>query len=88
MNYYYCSKCHRITQRDSDAKKIKSTCEETGKKGFITKIKNADELATKLRKVFLKNQFDLDSFKPKQRIFLEMAFEQGAKVVFNALEQK
>jgi thymidylate kinase len=85
MNYYYCSKCHAITKRESKAKKIKSICDATGKKVFITNIKNADELATKLRKAFLKNTFDLKSFKPKERIFLYMAFEQGAKVVFNRL---
>jgi len=85
MNYYYCSKCHAITKRESKAQKIKSTCDTTGKKVFITKIKNADELAIKLRKEFLKNAFELKTFKPKDRMFLEMAFEQGAKVVFNGL---
>lgn len=85
MNYYYCSKCHAITQRDSKAQKIKSMCDATGKTVFITRIKNADELAIKLRKAFLKNSFQLESFKPKERVFLEMAFEQGAKVLFNAL---
>ena len=60
-------------------------CDATNKTVFITRIKNADELATKLRKFFLKNAFELNSFKPKERMFLEMAFEQGAKVVFNGL---
>jgi TRAP-type uncharacterized transport system substrate-binding protein len=85
MNYYYCSKCHTITQRDSKAQKIKSMCDLTGKTVFITRIKNADELAIKLRKVFLKNLIGLNSFKTKEKLFLEMAFEQGAKVVINAL---
>ena len=85
MNYYYCSKCHAITKRESKAQKIKSMCDTTGKTVFITRIKNADGLAVKLRKAFLKNAVELDSFKPKERMFLEMAFEQGAKVVFNSL---
>ena len=85
INYYYCNKCHAISQRESKAKKIKSICDETKQTVFITKIKNADELAVKMRKVFLKNAIDLDSFKPKQRMFLELAFEQGVKVVFNSL---
>jgi hypothetical protein len=85
MSYYYCSECHAITKRESKAQKIKSNCEATGKKIFITKIKDADELAVKLRKGFLKNAFELKTFKPKERMFLEIAFEQGAKVVFNGL---
>lgn len=85
MNYYYCSKCHAITQRDSKAQKIKSMCDITGKTVFITRIKNADKLAEILQKEFLKNQFDLKSFTKKEKLFLKMAFEQGAKVVFNSL---
>jgi hypothetical protein len=85
MNYYYCPKCHAITQRESNAEKIKSMCDETGKTVFITKIKNADDLAIKLRKAFLKNKFNLKSFTPKEKLFLECAFEQGAKVVLNSL---
>jgi hypothetical protein len=86
MNYYYCSQCHTITKRESYAKKIKSTCSETDKTAFLTKIENADQFAIKMRKAFLKNQFELSSFKKKDRMFLEQAFEQGAKVVFNALD--
>ncbi len=85
MNYYYCSQCHAITKRESKAQKIKSMCDTTGKTVFITRIKNADKLAIKLRKTFFKNVFELNSFKPKERMFLERAFEQGAKVVFNGL---
>ncbi len=85
MNYYYCSECHSITKRESKAQKIKSACDTTGKTVFITRINNADELAIRLRKTFLKNIIDLDSFKPKERMFLEMAFEDGAKIVLNAL---
>jgi hypothetical protein len=84
-NYYYCPACSSITQRESSAKSIKSYCEETSKDTKITLINNADELAVKLRRKYLKNNFDLSSFKPKERIFLEMAFEQGVKVVFNNL---
>ena len=84
-NYYLCNKCFGITKRESKAKKIKSDCTETNKKATLNRIDSADELAIKLRKEFLKNLIELDSFKPKQITFLEMAFEQGAKVVFNRL---
>lgn len=49
MNYYYCSQCHAIIKRESKAQKIKSMCDTTGKTVFITRIKNADKLAIKLR---------------------------------------
>jgi len=62
-------------------------CNTTGKTVFITRIKSADELAITLRKVFLKNAVELDSFKPKERMLLEAAFEQGAKVVFNKMRK-
>lgn len=88
MNWYYCSKCNSITQRDSENTRIKSTCKETGARSFLVKIDNADELAIKLRKKFLKNMIDLKSFSRHDRYFLEMTFEQGAKVVFNAINQK
>jgi hypothetical protein len=60
-------------------------CDETGKNSFLIKIESADKLAIKLRKMFLKNQFELSSFTPKEKTFLEMAFEQGVKVTFNGL---
>lgn len=88
MNYYYCSKCNKLTQRDSDKKKIKSTCDESGESVFIVKVKDADTHAIKLRRQFLKNLFALETFTKKERMFLEMAFEQGAKVVFNSLTNK
>lgn len=57
----------------------------TGKTIFITKVKNGNELAKKLRRYFLKNQFELKSFTKKERMFLEMAFEQGSMVTFNVI---
>jgi hypothetical protein len=86
MNYFFCTKCCGIIQRDSEKKKIKSYCDETCQRSFIVKIGNADDLAVKLRKRYLKNSIDLKSFSLKERIFLKIAFEQGAKVAFNRLK--
>lgn len=85
-NYYLCDKCFGITKRSSKAKSIKSDCTEANEKATLTKINSADDLAIELRKEYLSNMFDLDSFKPKQVLFLEQAFEQGAKIVFNRLK--
>lgn len=86
MNYYYCPKCFAITTRESSAKKIKSYCDRFYTETFIKRIDSADELAVKFRKEFLKNAFDLGSFKGFERGLLESAFEQGAKVVFNRMK--
>ena len=85
-NWYYCSKCKKITKRESSNKTIKSTCMDTDKRSTLHRIDSADELAVKLRKYFLKNAIDLKSFTRKERLFLNMAFEQGAKVVFNGIK--
>lgn len=85
MNWYHCSNCNVITQRDSEKKRIKSTCKVTGKKSTLVKIEDANKLAEKLRKKFLKNIIDLKSFTPKERFFLYMAFEQGSMVTFNGI---
>lgn len=88
-NLYLCNKCSAIVERESNAKKIKSTCSETGnKKSTLTKIENADKLAVILRKRFLKNILVLDTFTQKEKHFLYMAWEQGAKVVFNRIVRK
>ena len=88
-NWYLCNNCSGIIERDSKAKRIKSTCEESGNKpSILTKIENADKLAPILRKRFLKHIIELKSFTPKERMFLNMAWEQGAKVVFNRIIRK
>ena len=84
-NYYYCNKCHKITQRESNKDRIKSFCDTTGKTGFITRIKNVDNLAITLSKSFMPNLFDFSSFSTKERLLIYSAFEQGAKVVLNGL---
>jgi hypothetical protein len=43
MNYY-CSKCHKIIQRDSEAKRIKSMCDATGETVFIKRMKDKIKL--------------------------------------------
>lgn len=86
MNLYYCEKCNLISPRESKLNKIKSICDITGGNVFLTRVKNIDDLSVKLRKVYLKNEFDLESFKPKDRRFLEIAFEQGCKVALNSLK--
>jgi hypothetical protein len=85
-NYYLCPKCNRILQRESTKKTIKSDCGELGGSVTLTRIDSADKLAEALRKVFLKNAFELDSFKPQELRLLKAAFEQGVKVTFNALK--
>lgn len=37
---------------------------------------------------FLPNQFDLQTFKPKQILFLKAAFQQGAAVMFHELKNR
>ena len=86
MNLYYCPKCKTIAQRDSKSKTIKSTCSETGKKSILVKVDDTYLLSVKFRKYFLKNAIDLNSFTKKERLFLNMAFEQGAQVVLNSLK--
>lgn len=86
MNYYLCPECCAITQRESGANRIKSDCLSSGKIKTLVRIKNAEDLAKRLSKLFLKNQFDLNSFKPKERLYLKMAFEQGVKVVYNGIK--
>lgn len=41
-----------------------------------------------LCKTFLPNQFELKSFKRKEILFLESAFEQGARVMYNTLKNQ
>ena len=86
INYYLCPKCLGIVQRESKAKTIKSMCDETGQDVVLIRIDNVEKLAVKLRKKFLENLIDLSTFNPKDIFFLEMAFEQGAKVVLNRLK--
>lgn len=62
-------------------------CDQSGKDSILRKIESTDKLARKLRKKFLKKQFELSSFKPKQKLFLKIAFEQGVKVTFNGLSK-
>lgn len=55
-----------------------------------TESVNLDELnrlVLNLRKNHLKHNIDLNSFKPKERIFLEIAFDAGATCMFNRLKQ-
>ena len=85
-NYYLCPSCNGITKRESNKVTIKSKCDETGKVTRLKIIANADYLAMNLRKKYLKNLLDLRSFTRREQLFLNMAFEQGAKVVFNRLK--
>ena len=87
-NNYLCDKCFGIIKRNSSKPTISSYCDETGKDATLTKIKNAEEFAIHLREEFLKYQFELSSFKPKQRQFLEMAFERGAIITYNRINKK
>ncbi len=77
MYHYHCEQCNKITRRKSSRIKIKSYCDSTGKDTFLVKINNADDIAEKMSTVFLKNQFDLKTFKPKEVELLNIAFEQG-----------
>lgn len=88
MNWYYCNKCSGVILRDLNVKKIKSVCEETGESSIIHRIDCADELTTRLRRKYLKELIEIKSFKPKEMHFINIAFEQGAAVVFNRLNIK
>ena len=85
MNWYHCSNCNVITQRNSKKKTIKSTCEITDKKSTLVRVDDALKLAIKLRKRFLKNHFDLKNISKSERRMLELAFEQGSMVTFNGI---
>lgn len=64
---------------------MKSFCTEFNRQTTLVRIDSPDKLAKKLRKRFLGNMFALKGFKQVDRMFLEMAFEQGAQVVFNRI---
>jgi len=83
MNWYHCSNCNTITQRDSNKKTIKSTCEKTDKKSSLVRIDNAGQLAKKLCKFYLPNGVDLKNSTPSERALFKMIFEQGVMVTFN-----
>lgn len=88
-NWYLCPNCSAIVEHDSKAKRIKSICSESGNKTvYLYKIETAEKLAKNLRKRFLKNILALDTFSEKDKMFLYMAWEQGAKVVFNRIVRK
>lgn len=83
-NFYYCPKCHAITERESDKVRVRSFCDESGKSVFIQKVVSADSIATKLRRVFLKNNIRLEECTRKEQLLFKMTFEQGAKVAINS----
>lgn len=85
-NKYKCSACGKIVSRDSDKKWIKSMCDSSGKIVRLMKIEFNDKLIDKLCKEYLPNKFDLKSFKEKEILFLELAFQQGANVMMNYLK--
>lgn len=81
---YQCSQCHRINIRRSNKKQIKSYCDEMQKDGILMRIDDEKKMVEQFRIRHLQAGVDLSSFKPKMRMFLEMAFEQGATVMFNS----
>ncbi len=86
-NIYLCNECFATEERNSNANTIKSMCDLTGKNTVLTKMKNVEELATKLQEKFLPNLLELNSFTPKQVKFLQMAFEQGSMVTYNSINR-
>lgn len=88
-NWYLCNKCSGIIERESNAKRIKSDCVEMGNKpSILTRIDSDYRLAEILRKRFLKNILQLDSFSKREKTFLYLAWQQGAMVVFNRIVRK
>lgn len=85
-NFYQCNKCNRIMIRESDKKRIKSYCDEMKKDGILIRIDDKNKMIKKMRKKHLKHGVDLSTFKSKDRLFLEYAFEQGATVMFNSIK--
>ena len=83
MNWYHCSNCNIITQRDSNKKTIKSNCEKNDKKSTLARIDNASQLAKKLRKAYLHNGVDLKNSTPSEKAIFKMIFEQAVIVTFN-----
>lgn len=87
-NHYLCPCCSAIVPRESDKNTIVSSCDESGKTVKLRLVKSADELSRILRKRFLKNILELETFTKSDRMFLNMAWEQGAQVVFNRIFRK
>jgi len=85
VNWYHCSNCNVITQRDSKQKTIKSTCENTGKKSTLVRIDDAGKLAKKLCKSYLKNGVDLKNSTPNEIAIYKMIFQQAVMITFNGI---
>jgi hypothetical protein len=85
-NKYKCNLCGKVVSRDSEKKWIKSYCDETGKTTRLMKIEFNSKLVTKLCDEFLPKGRDLSTFKPKEILHLQMAFEQGAAVMMNYIK--
>ena len=85
-NKYKCNLCGKIVSRDSDKKWIKSICDETNKVTRLMKIEFNHKLITKLCKEYLPKGRDLTTFNKKEKLHLQMAFEQGATVMMNHIK--
>ena len=82
-NKYKCNLCGEIVSRDSNKKWIKSFCEKTGKMTRLIKIEFNDKLVTKLCNEYLPKGRDLSTFDASEKLHLQMAFEQGVRVMMN-----
>ncbi len=82
-NVYQCNACNRIFVRESGRPRLKSYCEEMGKKATLLRVDDISNVIEGYKK-FLINVVDLNSFSAKQRIFIESAFVQGAEVMFHS----
>lgn len=85
-NKYKCNHCKKVVTRDSDKKWIKSDCEETGVTTRLIKIEFNEKLVEKLCKEYLPKGRDLSTFSRKEKLHLEMAFNQGANVMMNYIK--
>lgn len=86
MNYYVCPKCCSLHKRKSKAKTVKSYCTQSRQEVKLLRVENAHDLAKMMCNVYLPNNIDVTSFKPKMRMFLEIAYEAGAIVMYNAIK--
>lgn len=82
-NKYKCNLCGKVVSRDSDKKWIKSYCDETNWKTRLIKVEFNYKLVAKLCKKYLPEGIDLTTFSRREKLYLQMAFEQGATVMMN-----
>ncbi len=86
QQFYICPSCGKLQLRQSRRKKISSWCDDTREFVEMKKVESPEDAAEVLRALFLNNLIDIKSFTKKNQLFIEMAFSQGAVVMYHSLK--